>query len=97
MWSAVLDAAHLLARSDTFAGAVGYNDILRKRSAPQKIMKSIKVLTREDVRRVNRDMISGQVYNTTGLSPASSKILRESKFTRDDINRAFAAARVNSR
>lgn len=60
-------------------------------------MKTIKILTREDVRRVNRDMISGQVYNTTGLSPASSKILRESKFTRDDINRAFAVARLNSR
>lgn len=57
-------------------------------------MKKIKILTREDVRRVNRDVINGKVYNTEGLSPASSRILRESRFTREDINRAFAAARL---
>jgi hypothetical protein len=60
-------------------------------------MKILKILTREDVRRANHEVISGQVYDTSGLSPASSRILRESKFTRDDINRAFAAARLNSR
>jgi len=60
-------------------------------------MKNIKILTPEDVRRVNRDMISGQVYNTASLSPVSRKILQESKFTRDDINRAFAVARLTVR
>ena len=59
-------------------------------------MKKIRILTLEDVRRINRDLITGQVYNTASLSPASRKILRESKFTRDEINRAFAVARLST-
>lgn len=59
-------------------------------------MKKIRTLTLEDVRRVNRDFITGQAHNTAGLSPASQKILRDSKFTRDEINRAFAIARLST-
>lgn len=56
-------------------------------------MKQFKIFNVEDVRRVNRDVIAGKANNTTGLSPAASRILRQSRFTREDINRAFAEAR----
>jgi hypothetical protein len=56
-------------------------------------MGIFKPFTLEDVRRVNRDLIEGKVYDTSGLSPASARIIRESSFTREEINRAYAEAR----
>lgn len=70
--------------------------VLSRHSGLTTIMKKIRTLTLEDVRRVNRDFITGQAHNAAGLSPASQKILRDSKFTRDEINRAFAIARLST-
>jgi hypothetical protein len=55
-------------------------------------MKMQKHFTLDEVRRVNQELISGTVYNTAGLSPAGSRIVLESKFSREEINRAFAEA-----
>lgn len=55
-------------------------------------MKKLKDFTLDDVRRVNRDLISGAASNTSGLSPAGKRVVQESRFSREDINRAFAEA-----
>lgn len=56
-------------------------------------MAIFKPFTLEEVRRINRDLIDGKANDTSHLSPASARIISESRFTRAEINRAFAEAR----
>jgi hypothetical protein len=51
-----------------------------------------KVFTGDDARRANDDLIAGKNKMPSGLSPVSNRILREFRFSRDEINRAFAEA-----
>ena len=55
-------------------------------------MKMQKQFTLDEVRRANRELMSGTVYDTAGLSPAGSRIVLETRFSREEINRAFAEA-----
>jgi len=57
-----------------------------------ELMKMRKYFTLDDVRRVNRDLISGSARNLSGLSPAGRRVVQESRFSREEINRAFAEA-----
>jgi hypothetical protein len=58
----------------------------------RKHMDDFKFFTREDVREINRNVIS-QKSHVTELSEGSKKVLRETRFSRDEINKAFAIAR----
>ncbi|NHZ79517.1 hypothetical protein F2P44_09530 [Massilia sp. CCM 8695] len=53
----------------------------------------LKHLTSEDVRPANNDLIARKVTVAVGLSPAATRLLRQSRFSREEINRAFAEAR----
>lgn len=58
----------------------------------------LKRFTADDVRQANSDLIARKDKVPAGLSPASTRLLRQSQFSSDDINRAFAEAlRVVSR
>lgn len=52
----------------------------------------IRTFTIADVRRINRMVMDGKVYSE---EPASviDRIVQSSRFTAEDINRAFAEAR----
>jgi hypothetical protein len=56
-------------------------------------MKNISFFTVDDVREVNQSRINKQTVDLTKLTPVSQKIIRETRFTAKDINKAFAAAR----
>lgn len=57
-------------------------------------MKAVlKRFTSDDVRRANNDLIVRADKAPAGLSPAATKLLRQSRFSADEINRAFAEAR----
>ncbi|MDQ1816110.1 hypothetical protein RBA41_22695 [Massilia sp. CCM 9210] len=53
----------------------------------------LKLFTSDDVRQANNDLIARKDKVPAGLSPASKRLLRQSSFTPDEINRAFAEAR----
>lgn len=58
----------------------------------EKEMDDFKIFTREDVREINQRVID-PMRHVTKLSEKSQKILRETHFSRDEINQAFATAR----
>ncbi|QDQ28800.1 hypothetical protein FNU76_21960 [Chitinimonas arctica] len=43
--------------------------------------------------RINRELMERKTLDLSGLSPQGIKIIRETRFSREEINRAFAAAR----
>jgi hypothetical protein len=45
-----------------------------------------------DVSQANSDLIVRKDRLPAGLSPAATRLLRQSKFSSDEINRAFAEA-----
>ncbi|MEC5162348.1 hypothetical protein ACFDR9_001065 [Janthinobacterium sp. CG_23.3] len=53
----------------------------------------LKRFTCDDVRQANNDLIARKDKVPVGLSPAATRLLRQSRFSRDEINRAFAEAR----
>lgn len=53
----------------------------------------LKHFTPEDVRQANNDLIARKDKVPAGLSPAATRLLRQSSFSPDEINRAFAEAR----
>lgn len=50
----------------------------------------------EDVREINRNVIAKKSH-ASELSEGSQRILRDIRFSRDEINQAFAAARKRLR
>lgn len=57
-------------------------------------MKNLfRYFTADDVRQANSDVMARKEKVPAGLSPAAARLLRESHFSGDDINRAFAEAR----
>lgn len=68
-------------------------DQLGNRSAWRMVMPWT-IFTRRDVRKINADVIAGKGRDTSNLSPVSQRILRETTFTAEEINAAYAAARL---
>lgn len=57
-------------------------------------MKNLfKRFTADEVRQANSDVMAKKAKVPAGLSPAATRLLRESHFSRDEINSAFAEAR----
>lgn len=56
-------------------------------------MKDMNFFTIYDVRKINQNRINRTSSNLTDLTPISQKFVRETRFTGEDINQAFAAAR----
>jgi len=57
-------------------------------------MKNLfKRFTQDDVRQANSDVIDHRDRMTVELSPVSTRLLRQSHFSGEEINRAFAEAR----
>lgn len=53
----------------------------------------MRYFTRDDVRKINQQIINKDQVNAPNLSAVSQKILRETRFTRAEINEAFRQAR----
>lgn len=51
------------------------------------------LFSRATIRRVNQDMIDRKQVDMSGLPPSVARGIRESKFSRAEINRAFSEAR----
>lgn len=52
-----------------------------------------RIFSRELVRKVNQDMIDRKPVDTSGLPANLIQSIRGNKFSREEINRAFAEAR----
>lgn len=52
-----------------------------------------KMLMGTDLRQANVDSSARQNQQSVGLSPAAARLLSQSHFSSDEINRAFAEAR----
>lgn len=56
-------------------------------------MRDITFFTINDVREINQSRIDNKSSNLAKLTPTSQRFIRETRFTTQDINQAFAAAR----
>jgi len=56
-------------------------------------MRNINFFTISDVREINQSRIDKKSSNVAKLTPTSQRFIRETRFTTQDINQAFAAAR----
>lgn len=56
-----------------------------------------RLFTREIVQKVNRGMIDGKSVDMSGLPKAVQRSIREHRYSREEINRAFAQARAQVR
>ena len=52
-----------------------------------------RLISRELIRKVNQDMIDRKPVDMSGLPPRVAQSIRATKFSREEINRAFADAR----
>jgi hypothetical protein len=52
-----------------------------------------RLFSRDLIRKVNQDMIDRKPVDMSGLPPRVAQSIRTSKFSREEINRAFADAR----
>lgn len=52
-----------------------------------------RLFSRDLIRKVNQDMIDRKPADTTGLPVEVVRSIRNTRFSREDINRAFAQAR----
>jgi hypothetical protein len=53
--------------------------------------------SRDLIQKVNQDMIDRKRTDMSGLPEAVQRSIREHRYTREEINRAFAAARAQIR
>ena len=53
-----------------------------------------RLFTREIVQKVNRDMIAGKSVDMSGLPKTVQRSIREHRYSREEINRAFAQAKA---
>lgn len=52
-----------------------------------------RLFSRELIRKVNQDMIDRKPVDMSGLPPRVAQGIRSTKFSREEISRAFANAR----
>lgn len=53
----------------------------------------LRIFSRDTIRRVNQDMIDRKPVDMSGLPVSVSRSIKETRFSRDEINRAFSEAR----
>lgn len=52
-----------------------------------------RLFSRSTIQQVNKDMIDRKPIDMSGLPPAVVRGIKETKFSREEINRAFSQAR----